>query len=132
MEVQLATVIIYACVVCLVANSQGVVTSELSNYLPPTGLDKLHDVISVVVVLSERWKHFGSSLGLLASDLNAIPYHNSQTDDCLREVIELWLKQCYDVSMFYIRTDLVFVISLLCITCMDALYIYLRKSFQSS
>ena len=85
-------------------------------------MDKLHDVISVVVVLSERWKHFGSSLGLLASDLNAISYHNSQTDDCLREVIELWLKQCYDVSMFYIRTDLVFVISLLCITCMDALY----------
>ena len=58
----------------------------------------LHDVSSAVTNLTRRWKDLGVSLGILLSDLDAIPSPSNPTaGDCLREMLALWLKQNYSV-----------------------------------
>ena len=59
------------------------------------GEDELRDVKSAVTNLAGGWKNLGISLGIRFSDLDAIPF--SSPSDCLREMLALWLKQCYNV-----------------------------------
>ena len=67
--------------------------------LLPTGEDDLRDVISAVTDLTGRWKDLGVSLGIRLSELNAILSTNPQSpNDCLREMLALWLKQNYNVK----------------------------------
>ena len=61
-----------------------------------TGEDDLRDVRSAVVDLAVRWKDLGISLGIRLSELNAILSTNPP-NDCLREMLALWLKQNYNV-----------------------------------
>ena len=62
------------------------------------GEDDLRDVRSAVANLAGRWKDLGISLGILPSDLDAIPSPNTPSpSDCLREMLVLWLKQNYKV-----------------------------------
>ena len=63
------------------------------------GEDDLHDVISAVADLARRWKDLGISLGMRQCDLETILVANpSSPNDCLREMLTLWLKQNYKVN----------------------------------
>ena len=60
--------------------------------------DDLRDVISAVVDLAERWQDLGISLRLRQGDLKAILTNNAHCcNNCLREMLTLWLKQNYKV-----------------------------------
>ena len=63
------------------------------------GEDDLRDVIQSVVVLAGRWEDLGLCLRLRIIDLHAIQsnYPHS-SNECLREMLCLWLRQCYSVS----------------------------------
>ena len=65
-----------------------------------TGEDDLRDVRSAVADLAGKWKDLGDCLGIHLNDLANIQF--SYPSECLREVLALWLKQCYNV-----RTTLV-------------------------
>ena len=64
------------------------------------GEDDLLDVISAVADLAGRWKGLGISLGICLSDLDAILFPSP--NDCLREILALWLKQNYNVNTIFI------------------------------
>ena len=60
--------------------------------------DDLRDMISAVTSLAGRWKDLGISLGVRASDLDTILANNPHSsNNCLREVLSLWLRQDYNV-----------------------------------
>ena len=60
--------------------------------------DDLRDMISAVTSLAGRWKDLGISLGVRASDLDTILANNPHSsNNCLREVLSLWLRQGYNV-----------------------------------
>jgi len=61
-----------------------------------TGEDDLRDVKSAVADLAGKWKDLGDSLGIRLSDLANI--HFSLPSESLREMLALWLKQCYNVT----------------------------------
>ena len=65
-----------------------------------TGEDDLRDVRSAVSDLAGNWKDLGDCLRIRLSDLANIRFPSPS--ECLREVLTLWLKQCYNV-----RTTLV-------------------------
>ena len=66
------------------------------------GEDDLLNVTSAVADLAGRWKGLGISLGICLSDLNAILFPSP--DDCLREMLALWLKQNYNVNTIFVCT----------------------------
>ena len=66
-----------------------------------TGEDDLRDVRSAVADLAGKWKDLGDCLGIRLSDLANINFPS--LSECLREMLALWLKQCYNV-----RTTLVY------------------------
>ena len=77
----------------------GMLSSCQQCLLPPTDEDDLRDVRSAVADLAGRWKDFGISLGLRTSDLNIIESDSPHSpDECLREMLHLWLRQHYNVS----------------------------------
>jgi len=60
--------------------------------------DDLRDMISAVTSLAGRWKDLGISLGVRASGLDTILANNPHSsNNCLREVLSLWLRQGYNV-----------------------------------
>ena len=74
----------------------GMLSSCQQCLLPPADEDDLRDVRSAVADLAGRWKDLGISLGVRAGDLYAIPLHSP--NECLREMLCLWLRQSYNVS----------------------------------
>ena len=74
----------------------GMLSSCQQCLLPPAGEDDLRDVICAVADLAGRWKDLGISLGLRLSDLDTIPFYS--LNECLREMLCLWLRQSYNVS----------------------------------
>ena len=66
----------------------------------PADEDDLRDVISAVVDLAKRWQELGVSLRLRQDDLKAILTNNPDScDNCLREMLILWLGQKYKVQI---------------------------------
>ena len=62
------------------------------------GEDDLRDMISAVTSLAGRWKDLGISLGVRAGDLDTVLANNPHSsNNCLREVLSLWLRQGYNV-----------------------------------
>ena len=59
--------------------------------------DDLRDVKSAVADLAGRWKNLGISLGIRSSKLDTI-----NSDDGLREMLALWLRQNYNVRTIII------------------------------
>ena len=77
----------------------GMLSSCQQCLLPPAGEDDLRDVRCAVADLAGRWKDLGISLGLRTSDLNFIQSDSPHSpNECLREMLCLWLKQSYNVS----------------------------------
>ena len=75
---------------------QQVVRSVCYNFVfLPADEDDLRDVRSAVADLTGRWKDLGISLGIRWSTLDAIRSHSS--NECLTEMLALWLKQNYNV-----------------------------------
>ena len=60
--------------------------------------DDLRDMISAMTSLAGRWKDLGISLGVRAGDVDTILANDPHSsNDCLREVLSLWLRQGYNV-----------------------------------
>ena len=74
----------------------GVLSSCQQCLLPPADEDDLRDVICAVADLARRWKDLGISLGLRKSDLDVI--FLPSPNECLSEMLCLWLRQHYNVS----------------------------------
>ena len=56
-------------------------------------------MLHAVEKLAGKWEDFGVSLGVNVSDLEAI--HSAKTHtpkDCLKDMLKLWLRQCYNVG----------------------------------
>ena len=68
----------------------------------PVDEEDLRDVRSAVADLAGSWKDLGISLGIRSSKLDAILYHSAS--NCLREMLTLWLRQSYRVSVIIIVT----------------------------
>ena len=78
-------------------------TLSATTVLLLAGEDDLLDVISAVVDLAGRWKGLGICLGVRQCDLDTILLANSNSpNDCLREMLALWLKQNYDVRTSFV------------------------------
>ena len=60
------------------------------------GSDDLYEVKGEVVSVAARWKDLGLALRLEPDRLNVIEGENRRMDDCLTEVLSLWLKKMYD------------------------------------
>ena len=77
----------------------GMLSSCQQCLLPPADEDDLRDVICAVTDLAKRWKVLGISLGVRAGDLDTIQSNSSHSpNECLREMLCLWLRQSYSVS----------------------------------
>ena len=50
--------------------------------------------------MSARWKHIGLALRLDLTHLNEIQNSNSDLQDCLTEMLDLWLKKEYNTKRF--------------------------------
>ena len=58
--------------------------------------DDLYEVNSEVVSVAARWKNLGLALRLDPDRLDVIEGENRRMEDCLTEVLSLWLKKMYD------------------------------------
>ena len=66
------------------------------------GEEDLLDVRTAVEKLAAKWMDLGITLGILKCDLDAIPSPCIiSPGDCLREMLALWLKQKYKVSITF-------------------------------
>ena len=71
----------------------------LQCFLLLAGEYDLRDVRAAVAVIARKWKDLGISLGLHPGDLDGIqPANTDCSDDFLRMMLSLWLKQSYYVS----------------------------------
>ena len=50
--------------------------------------------------VSDRWKHIGLALRLDPTQLNKIKKENNDHEDCLTEMLTLWLKENYNTERF--------------------------------
>ena len=50
--------------------------------------------------VASRWKYIGIALGLYNHELCTIAAEGKSVIDCLTDMVELWLNQNYDVSMY--------------------------------
>ena len=75
--------------------SQAVSIVSITVYSLLIDEDDLRDVNSAVADLTGRWKNLGISLGIRSSKLATIDL--TTADDCLREMLSLWLRQSYNV-----------------------------------
>ena len=60
----------------------------------------LFEVLFVVESLAGRWNRLGLALGLYQPELAKIKVENPDTEQCLQEVLTIWLNQMYDVQKF--------------------------------
>ena len=65
-----------------------------------TGIDDLQDVRSALETVIERWKPIGLTLRLTPDQLDVIERDKVKCDDCLTEVLTLWLKRNYNTEKF--------------------------------
>ena len=80
-------------------------TLSATTVLLLAGEDDLLDVISAVAALAGRWKGLGICLGVSQRDLDTILLANPNSpNDCLREMLALWLKQNHNVRTIFVRT----------------------------
>ena len=63
-------------------------------------MDDLFDVISELQPVTGRWKNIGLALRLDPNQLKKIEIENTNLDDCLTEVLTLWLKGNYNTERF--------------------------------
>ena len=64
------------------------------------GIDDLFDVQSELQPVTDRWKHIGRALRLDPSQLKKIEKENRDLDDCLIEMLTLWLNKNYNTKRF--------------------------------
>ena len=50
--------------------------------------------------MAARWKDIGLVLGISDSNLHTIEVNNSKVEDCLREMLKLWLNKVYLVARY--------------------------------
>ena len=66
-----------------------------------TEIDDQHDVESEVIDIAPEWKGFGLALRLAPPLLNKIEKESgSNVDNCLKNVISMFLQQKYDISKY--------------------------------
>ena len=66
-----------------------------------TDIDDLFDVTQELQPVTARWKHIGLALRLNPSQLKKIEKENQDNlDDCLSEMLILWLKGHYNTERF--------------------------------
>ena len=65
-----------------------------------TGMEDLRDVRSALGPVIARWKHIGLTLGLDPGQLEAVERDKGNCEDCLTEVLTLWLKRNYNTERF--------------------------------
>ena len=53
---------------------------------------KLMDVFRKLLPLAARWRNIGALLGISNDILRAIRYDERESDNCLREMLSVWLK----------------------------------------
>ena len=63
-------------------------------------ISHLFDVKSVVEPVTARWKHIGLALRLDPGQLDRIEKEKRDLDDCLTEMLTLWLKKNYNTERF--------------------------------
>ena len=64
------------------------------------GTSDLFDVKNKSQPVTARWKHIGLALRLDPGQLNTIERGNRDLDDCLTEMLTLWLKKNYNTERF--------------------------------
>lgn len=62
--------------------------------------DDLFAVKSKLVPVAARWKDLGLALGLDPNKLDIIEGENKKMEQCLSQVLHLWLNQLYDTKKF--------------------------------
>ena len=60
----------------------------------------LFEVKSELCPVAARWKHIGLALRLDPAQLSKIESDHRTVDDCLTEVLHLWLKKAYNSERF--------------------------------
>ena len=63
-------------------------------------LDDLFEVVSELQPVTARWKSVGLALRLSPTQLDVIEKENRSLDECLIEVLTLWLKKSYDTKRY--------------------------------
>ena len=72
--------------------------------------EDLRDVRSAVADLAGSWKDLGISLGMRRSDLDHILSANPHSpSNCLTEMLTLWLRQSYTVSITFVFHPFYFI-----------------------
>ena len=66
----------------------------------PTGPEDLFYVKSELETVIDRWKYIGLALGLTLDQVKRIERENRDLEDCLTEVLTLWLKRNYNTERF--------------------------------
>ena len=66
----------------------------------PVGIDDFFDAKSVLEPVVDRWKHIGLALRLDPDQVKRIERENRDLEDCLTEVLTLWLKRNYNTERF--------------------------------
>ena len=65
------------------------------------GEDDLADVLEAVLDVAERWKLLGAALRIRLTELDRISAtHPNGPTECLRDVLNAWLRQLYDTKKF--------------------------------
>ena len=65
-----------------------------------TGPEDLRDVRSALEPVIARWKPIGLTLRLDPGQLEAVERDHRLSEDCLTEVLTLWLKRNYNTERF--------------------------------
>ena len=69
-------------------------------YCNYAGIHDLFDVKSKLDPVIDRWKHIGLALRLDPNQVKMIESDNRRSEDCLTEVLILWLKKNYNTERF--------------------------------
>ena len=65
-----------------------------------TAITDLFDAISKLTPVAGKWKNIGLALGLDYHQLCRIETSQSDTNDCLTEMLSLWLHRTYDTNKY--------------------------------
>ena len=69
-------------------------------YTIRAGYDDLFDVMVELTSVTARWKQIGLTLRLDPTKLDVIYTDNKNAEDCLCEVLSLWLKGVYNTKKY--------------------------------
>ena len=64
------------------------------------GSNDLYIVMTEVISVAARWKNLGLALILYPYKLDVVEGENRRMEDCLTQVLTLWLKKTYDYERF--------------------------------